>query len=232
MNADEPALDTRLLRRVGGPLGSNPAGIYEDATGRRFYVKTLETPAHARNEYIAAMLYRLAGAPTLTYRRTLHSDQVATTWVNLDRKRVARLDEGERRQAQQWFGVHAWTANWDVAGYGGENLGVIDGTVVALDLGGALEFRAQGDPKGKAFGIQVGELERLRYDADNPHALWLFGDMDDEALRRAIMVVTVIPDTQIRHVIMEQGGSSALADKMIARKADMASRLSALRHSR
>jgi hypothetical protein len=232
VNADEPALDTRLLRRVGGPLGSNPAGIYEDATGRRFYVKTLETSAHARNEYIAAMLYKLAGAPTLTYRRTLASDQVATTWVNLDRKHVARLDEGERRQAQQWFGVHAWTANWDVAGYGGENLGVIDGTVVALDLGGALEFRAQGDPKGKAFGFQVGELERLRCDADNPHALWLFGDMDDETLRRAIMVVTGIPDTRIRQVIMEQGGSSALADKMIARKADMASRLSALPHSR
>ncbi|WP_045223651.1 hypothetical protein [Methyloterricola oryzae] len=231
MYADEPALDTRLMRRVGGPLGSNPAGIYEDETGRRFYVKTLETPAHARNEIIAAMLYRLTGAPTLNYRRTLAPEQIATEWVTLDRKHVSRLDEGERLQAQQWFGVHAWTANWDVAGFDGDNLGVINGTVVALDLGGALEFRAQGDPKGKAFGVQVGEFERLRCDSDNPHALRLFGDMDDETLRRAIDVVTGIPDTRIRQVIMEQGGSSALADKMIARKADMASRFAALRHS-
>lgn len=123
--------------------------------------------------------------------------------------------------------MHAWTANWDVAGFDGDNLGVVNATVLTLDVGGALEFRAQGDPKGKAFGIQVGELDRLRRDADNPHAMRLFGDMSDVDLQHAIGVVTRIPDECIRQVVIEYGGSRTLAEKMVVRKADMARRLAA-----
>lgn len=215
-------LDTSALRHVGGTLGSNPGGIYEDAQGRRFYVKDLESPAFARNEIIAAALYKLAGAPTLDYLTTTRPNQVATRLVHLDKKRVSQLDADERRQAQRWFAVHAWTANWDAAGFHGDNQGVVDGVVLTLDLGGALEFRAMGDPKGRAFGIHVGELETLRHDPDNRFARLLFGDMDDQAVRSAIGAVTAIPDDCIGRVIAENGGSAALADTMIARKADMA----------
>ena len=137
------------------------------------------------------------------------------------------LNEPERRAAQQWLGVHAWTANWDVAGYTGDNQGVAAGRVLTLDVGGALEFRAQGDPKGKAFGIQVGELDALRTDTDNPHAVRLFGDMDAVAVRAAIEVVARIPDAQICQAIAEHGGSAALADKLLARKADLTRRMTA-----
>jgi hypothetical protein len=41
------------------------------------------------------------------------------------------------------------------------------------------------------------------------------------------MVVTQIPDELIRQVIADNGGSRALAEQMIARKADMARRLKA-----
>lgn len=228
MRLDSFVLDTAALRRVGGRLGSNPAGVYEDALGRRYYVKSLESPALARNEYLAAALYQLAGAPTLRYVRTTDPCAVATEFVTLDKKLLAQLNAHERREAQHWLGVHAWTANWDAAGYTGDNQGVADGRVLTLDVGGALDFRAQGDPKGKAFGVQVGELDALRTDADNPHAVRLFGDMDAEALRTAIEVVTRIPDEQIRLTIAEHGGIDALADKMIARKADLARRWSGL----
>jgi len=57
MSADMPRIDTTTLQRVGGQLGTNPAGIFQDEHGRRYYVKTLESPAHARNEFVAAMLY-------------------------------------------------------------------------------------------------------------------------------------------------------------------------------
>lgn len=227
MDAYQPPLDTRMLRRVAGSLGSNPAGLFEDEGGGRFYVKTLESPAHARNEFIAAMVYRLAGVPTLTYLRTLAPDQVATEWITLEKTHLSQFSESECRQAQHWFGVYAWTANWDVAGFDGDNLGIVNGTVLTLDVGGALEFRAQGDPKGNAFGIHVGELDTLRHDADNRHAVRLFGDMCDDDLRLAIEVVTRIPDERIRQVIIEHGGSYTLADKMVARKADMARRLAA-----
>ncbi len=225
MGTDTPLIDTNTMQRVGGQLGTNPAGIYQDNSGRRYYVKTLESVAHARNEFIAAMLYQLAGAPTLKYVRTMASDQIATEWVELDKKYVAHLNESERKQAQRWFGVHAWTANWDAAGFHGDNQGVINGKVLTLDVGGALAFRAHGDPKGKAFGKRVDELDLLRSDDGNPHAVRLFADMSAWEIRQAIKVVVQIPDEQIRQLILDCGGSQNLAEKMIARKADMAGRV-------
>ncbi|QSB02961.1 hypothetical protein JWZ98_08535 [Methylomonas sp. EFPC1] len=224
MCADTPTIDTTTLQRIGGQLGSNPAGIFQDGNGRRYYVKTLESAAHARNELIAAELYQLAGAPTLTYVRTIAADQVATEWVELTKKCIAHLNDSECKQARYWFGVHAWTANWDAAGYNGDNQGVAGGKVLTLDVGGALAFRAQGDPKGKAFGTRVDELELLRRDTDNPHAVKLFAEMSADDIKQAINVVLRIPDEKIRQVILDSGGTLALADKMIARKANMAGR--------
>lgn len=223
--ADIARIDISTMQRVGGQLGTNPAGIYQDASGRRYYVKTLESPAHARNEMIAARLYRLAGAPTLNYVGTQAPDQVATEWVALDKKCVAHLSDGERKQAQRWLGVHAWTANWDAAGFDGDNQGVVNGQVLTLDVGGALAFRAHGDPKGKAFGSRVDELDVLRSDEGNPHAAKLFAGMSPDDVKQAVMVVVRIPDAQIRQAIIDSGGSQALAEKMIARKADMAGRV-------
>lgn len=228
MTADLQApIDTAAMQRVGGQLGSNTAGVFQDHHGRRYYVKSVESPAHARNELIAARLYQLAGAPTLTYVCTQAPDQVATEWVQLDKKQAARLSASERKQAQQWFGVHAWTANWDAAGFGGDNQGVVNGRVLTLDVGGALAFRAQSDPKGKAFGTHVDELDVLRSDAGNPHAVRLFADMSADDIQRAILVVVKIPDERIRQVILDNGGSDALVEKMVARKANMAQRLMA-----
>lgn len=220
-------IDTAALSKVGGQMGSNPAGIYQDRQGRCFYVKTLESPVYARNEIVAAKLYQLAGAPTLNYVTTTQADQVATEWVRLEKKSVAQLNPAERKQAQHWLGVHAWTANWDAAGLLGDNQGVVDGTVLTLDVGGALAFRAMGDPKGKAFGTHVAELDTLRHATDNPFSVRLFGDMDETDIQAAIMVVARITDARIRQVITDYGGSAALADKMISRKADMISRLTA-----
>lgn len=222
MNDD--LIDIATMERVGRQMGSNPGGVYRAENGGRYYVKSLESPAHARNEIIAAKLYQLAGAPTLTYVRAKEPNQIATEFVELDKKHVSRLGDSERRQAQRWLGVHAWTANWDAAGFDGDNQGVVDGVVTTLDVGGALEFRAQGDPKGKAFGICVREIDSLRENADNPHAVRLFGDMSPAEIEEAIAVVIRIPDAAIRSVVVENGGSIALAEKMIARKADMAKR--------
>lgn len=218
-------LDVGTLRRVSGPMGSNPAGVFEDAHGARFYIKTLESAAQARNELIAAALYQLAGVPTLRYLRTTHPNQVATEFVQLDKRNVAQLSAAERKQAQRWFGVHAWTANWDAAGFLGDNQGVVSGTVLTLDLGGALEFRGMGDLKGKAFGTQVSELETLRRDLDNPFAVKLFGDMREADVQAAAAEVAQISDARIGEAISGLGGSDRLADKLVARKADMVGRL-------
>lgn len=211
-------LDCAALTRVSGQLGSNPAGVYEDAQQQRYYIKTLESLAHARNEFIAAQLYRLAGVPTLCYHYTKDPLQVATRWVSLDSRCVKHLSPKQRLQAQQWFAVHAWTANWDVAGYNGDNQGVLDNQVVTLDVGGALSFRAMGDPKGSAFSERVNEITSLREDGDNPHACALFADMTPAQLLAALQVVLRISDEQISVTISENGGHAKLVRKMLARK--------------
>ncbi|SOB94755.1 cyclin-dependent kinase inhibitor 3 family protein [Rhodobacter maris] len=216
------AIDTSEMARVGGRLGTNPGAIWEDRAGRRYYVKELESPAHAQNEYLAAALYRLAGAPVLTYLPAAAPDQVATLFVPVDKSCVAKLTEAERQAARGWFGVHCWLANWDAAGALGDNQGLIHDEVTTLDVGGALSFRAQGDPKGAAFGREVGEIDRLRTDPDNPHAVALFGPMRPADLAAAIAVVTRLPDAAIARVVSEVGGRETLATKLIARKADMA----------
>lgn len=225
MKMEIPPIDITTMQRIGGQLGTNPAGIFQDDSGRSYYVKTLESVAHARNEMIAAKLYRLAGAPILNYVHTQSPDQIATEWVALDKKCVAHLSEAERKQAQQWLGVHAWTANWDVAGFDGDNQGVANGVVLTLDVGGALAFRAHGDPKGEAFGTRVDELDRLRSDEGNTHAAKLFGGMGHDETVQAIKKVVRIPDALIRQVIIENGGSETLTEKMIARKMAMNERL-------
>lgn len=222
-----PVIDTATLQRVGGPLGSNPGGVFQDAAGQRYYVKTLESAAQAHNERLAARLYQLAGVPTLRYVATRAPEQVATVMVALDKRCLAQFSAAERRQAQHWLGVHAWLANWDAAGFAGDNQGVLDGTVLTLDVGGALAFRAQGEPKGSAFGTRVGELTALRQDAGNPHAVRLFGDMAGADIARAIQVVTCLPDERIREAVAAAGGRAALAQRMVARKADMARQLAA-----
>lgn len=221
-------LDTARLRRIGGGLGSNPAGIFQDEAGRCYYIKSLDSPAYARNERLAAALYQLAGAPSLCYVATCQPHEVATEWLHLDKKSLAQLSPEECRQARRWFGVHAWTANWDAVGLHGDNQGLAQGVVLTLDLGGALEFRAQGDPKGKAFGPQVPELHSLRTSPDNPQATRLFGGMSSEELQTAIRQVTQLPDDAIRNTILQHGGSAKLADKMLARKAHMAEFLAGL----
>ncbi|WP_320041484.1 hypothetical protein [uncultured Desulfobacter sp.] len=228
MDSKIDPIDISGMERVGGQLGTNPAGIYSDSNGLKYYVKMLETPIHALNEFLAAKLYQLAGAPVFNYLHSIDSCQIATRWVELDKKNLSQFSELERREAQHWFAVHAWTANWDAAGFAGDNQGIANGKVLTLDVGGALEFRAYGDPKGKAFGSQVEELNVMRNDQNNPHAMKLFSDMTPEQLHDSIKSVTKISDEKISAVIIENSGSEKLVDKMIARKADMNFRLKTL----
>jgi phage-related protein (TIGR01555 family) len=222
-NFGEP-IDVAKLKKIGGQKGSNPGGVYEGEDGQRFYVKKGKSEAHVRNELIAASLYDLAGTPTLQYRPVEGGGHVATEMAKLDKDNASKLSADERSEAARDFAVHAWLGNWDAVGLGGDNLGIVDGTPVALDLGGALEFRAQGAPKGKAFGDSVGELDTLRDPGTNKDAAGIFGKMTPAEMRESARYVTSIPDVKIRAAVERGGGPKELADKLIARKADVAQR--------
>jgi hypothetical protein len=222
-----PKLDVSQLTQIGGKLGSNKGGVYQDDSGHKFYVKEPPTEAHVTNEKVAAALYNLAGARTLNYHDA-GPKHVATEMVDLEKNNTSQLTAAERLEAQRDFATHAWTANWDAAGLTGDNQGVVGGKTVTLDVGGALEYRAQGGPKGTLFGTKVDEVDTLRNPSMNASSAKLFGSMTAQQIQASAASVTKLTDDQIRTTVKGAGGSEALADKMIARRDDLAARVAKL----
>ena len=219
-----PPLDPSALKRVGKQMGSNPGGVFEDEKGRKFYVKEGRSKDHVRNEMTAADLYDLAGAPTLNYREVAGGAHIASEMEKLDKDHASQLSDAERKKAKRDFAAHAWTANYDAVGTGGDNLVAVHGEPFSVDLGGALEYRAQGKPKGAAFGNQVTELDSMRDPGIAPDASKVFGDITPSEFRESAARVTRISDNAIRGAVKARGGTDALADKMIARRDDIAKR--------
>lgn len=220
------------LTRVGKQGGSNPGGIFEAEDGSRWYVKAQKSPEHAANEALASALYqeagidvpevvRGAGAPGLPGDSQTASRIVDGATPDLGRRLG---DEAYLSQVQAGFGVDAWLANWDTVGLGYDNVVTgSDGKPHRIDLGGSLLFRAQGDPKGAAFGDTVGEYESLRDPDLAPQASKVFGAMDDTALSASLERVEAVSPDRIRELAREKG-LPELADRLIARREDLLGR--------
>lgn len=217
-------ISAKGLKKVGEQKGTNEGGVFEHPDGSRFYVKKGQTKDHVRNEMLAASLYALAGAPTLTYRPVEGGAHVATEMAKLDKTHSHKLSEAELKKAREDFAVHAWTGNYDAVGTGGDNLGTIGGVPTSLDLGGALEYRAQGKPKGEMFGDDVKEFDGMRNPAINPWAAQVYGAMTDSELKQSVMKVAKISDDAIRQAVKDSGSPEALAERLIARKKDLLKR--------
>lgn len=209
------------LTKIGGKMGSNEGGVFEDKSGHRYYVKRPQSKDHVKNEMAAARLYQLAGVNTLNYKEVEGGTHVATELVKLDKSNISKMSPEERREATKDFVIHAWLSNWDAAGTGGDNQGVVNGKVTTLDVGGSLRYRAQGGPKGGAFGDKVSEIDTMRNPSMSYDASKLYGKMSDSELRDSAKRVTQIPDASIKKAV---GDDEALASTLIARKRDIAKR--------
>jgi ADP-ribosyltransferase exoenzyme len=227
--------DFRGLKRVGGQLGSNPAALFEDERGQKWYVKAQKTPLHAANEAVASALYRKlyvttpevftgSGAPGLG-----DGPQTASEWMDVDEPDFG--DPIFRRDTHGDFGAHAWLANWDVAGMGMDNIRVEKGSnfPVEVDVGGSLLFRAQGGEKGELFGGVVTEFDTLRDGRYAPQGSRLFADMSVEELAASAEHVEKITPSQIRATVAEYHMPDELADRLITRRADLIRRAELLR---
>lgn len=219
--SSKPPISPKGLKKTGKQMGSNEGGVFETPEGEKLYIKRPASKAHVVNERTAARLYQLAGVNTLTYRDVEGGNHVATELAKLDKKNISEFTPAERKEAAKDFVVHAWLSNWDAAGTGGDNQGIVNGKVTTLDVGGSLRYRAQGGPKGSAFGPKVNELETMRNPSMSPDAARLFGKMTDAELADAAQKVTSIKNDDIREAV---GDDQELADTLIARKKDIAER--------
>ena len=161
MSPFEQAFDYLRQNRPQGRFmgGSTGARAYDLPMGR-FVGKRGASPQHIQNEYDMNRFLNELGVPV----PQAHME---------DGLMLTQMEEGQRlgfnpsardvRQLRRDFVPHATIANWDMLGLDRDN--VIrrpDGTLSYVDVGGAGPFRAQGAPKGAAFGSTVGELDTLR----------------------------------------------------------------------
>ena len=216
--------------QTGPQGGSNPGGRFKDPSGQEWYIKLPASEAHAKNELLAAKLYEAAGIKVPELKLVTMNGKVciASKWIGGLSKTKHPDELAMADGALSGFAVDAWLANWDVTGLGLDNLLVgPDGKAVRIDVGGSLLFRAQGSPKGAAFGNEVTELQSLVDPKRNPLSAALFGGMSKAAQEKSAERVLKVSDEQIAALVDQFGPGSAaeraaLAQKLIARKAAIA----------
>jgi ADP-ribose pyrophosphatase YjhB (NUDIX family) len=210
-------------KKVGKAAGSNPGGFFEDPAGNEWYVKVPKSTNIAKNEVLAGKLYDAAGVrvPELKLVKSGGKTAIASRVV----PGLANFTDGSEHVdgVMDGFAVDAWLANWDVVGLLHDNLLADEhGRAVRVDVGGSLIYRAQGEPKGKAFGTEVGELESLT-NGKNPQAASVFGHVTHDELLAGVARVAAVTEAKIRSLCEEYGPGTApqresLADTLIARR--------------
>jgi hypothetical protein len=161
MSPFEQAFDYLRQNRPQGRFmgGSTGARGYDLPMGQ-FVGKRGDSPAHIQNEYDMNRFLNELGVPV---PQAQMQDGLMLTQMEEGQQMGFNPSAGDIRQLTRDFVPHATIANWDMLGLGRDN--VIrrpDGTLSYVDVGGAGAFRAQGAPKGGAFGSTVGELDTLR----------------------------------------------------------------------
>lgn len=213
--------------QTGPQGGSNPGGRFKDADGVEWYVKLPADDDVAKSEVLAAKLYAALGIAGQDAKLITKGGKlgIASRWVDV-KKAGSPADLAKVDGVKSGFGADAWLANWDVVGLGFDNLQVgANGKAVRVDAGGSLTYRAQGGKK--AFGAGVTEIDSLRDPKINPQAAAVFGDMTAADITASVAKVLALPDESIKNLVELHGpgdaaNRKALADVLIARKADLA----------
>jgi hypothetical protein len=208
--ATKPAGSYETIAHLGGSTGAVHARM-EDGSER-----VLKRAAHSgqlMDEYTANRLYKVMGiaAPSVELIEDENGKMQSAPYIqgtpyadlNAEEKELARKD------IQRGFVADALLGNWDVIGLADDNI-LWDGKKAwRIDNGGSLRYRAQGGPKGEAFGPEVTELETMR--SKGRSASRVFGDLEDSQIQAQIegivakrdALLSSIEDAELRRT-MEQ----------------------------
>ena len=173
---DEAFEHIRSQQGQGRNLGGSTGARLHDTPQGRFVEKRGNHPQHILNEFdMNQYLNALGvGVPEATMHDTGGKPTMLTQY---EEGAVPYNPERDSQQVTQDFVPHALTANWDMLGLDNDNaLRRPDGSLSYVDVGGAGKYRAQGAPKGQAFGSSVGELDTLRQ--KNPREMGHISEQD------------------------------------------------------
>lgn len=216
-------------QQTGPQGGSNPGGKFKDENGVEWYCKFPGDDDVAKSEVLAAKLYAALGISGQDAKLITKGGKIgiASRWQTVA-KAGSPADLSKVDGVHAGFGADAWLGNWDVVGLGYDNLQVgADGKAMRVDAGGSLTYRAQGGKK--AFGTTVSEIDSLRDAKINPQAAAVFGNMTQADITASVAKVLKMPDASIKNLVELYGpgdaaNKKALADVLIARKADLAAK--------
>jgi SPP1 gp7 family putative phage head morphogenesis protein len=174
--AGQPELpqDMADLKYVKTLQGSTRPTLQEDRQGKRWVVKQASQgglePDHIKSEALADQLYQTLGYDVPAGHIVNTADGPAKITEFLDGQTLSDWKRGKTKAQREavyeklhdGFIADALFANHDVAGLSFDNIFIgDDGTPYRIDNGGALLYRAQGQPK-QDFGRVVRELESMR----------------------------------------------------------------------
>jgi hypothetical protein len=223
---------------MGGFVGRDPV------TGRRFLVKEALSEQHAACETLANRLYRALGVNCPDVRWGILKGEPVTIGPWVEGYGPAPFDSLSRADLNLiagFFPADAWLANWDTIGLVYDNL-LYDPRArgserfLHIDTGGALLFRAQGQPKGAAFGPMANEYETFTVPGKGSKSAYrVFGELArvrDHAEKMLPMMQNILTLVRVDYVSraaqwagFSVSEANALDDIMTARAADLADRV-------
>ena len=192
--------------------GSTGAVQHTMPDGRQVVVKRGAHPAHIQNEYDMNRYLNALGVGVP--HASLHEDKDGNPLMMTEYEELSRMPLSmDRSRLRQDFVPQALIANWDVLGMNMDNVLIRpDGTPTYVDVGGAGPYRAQGAPKGDAFGPRVEELESMQ--SKPPHTERFYGGMGEEEMGRSFdayggqdameQALSSLRDAQTRNIMQQR----------------------------
>lgn len=218
-------------------MGYKKGGVFKDKYGDRYVIQPTQTESHAKNQLLASKLYAYSaiGVHHVNLVKTDPSKLDSPSGIGVQTSykpgEMSLIDAmktnlATQQQVNRNFAFDAWLGNWDVVGLGYENLTVAkNGAVRRSNLGGSLLYRANGEPKGNAFGDTVTEIDTLRDPHKNPSAAKIFADVTDDDIRAGVAKIEKITPDDIDYLVSQAGFTGKEADllssKLQARRADL-----------
>jgi hypothetical protein len=233
-NFKSKIFDTSAWKKSGPRMGSNPGGVYTDENNKEWYVKHSKSDDHAKNENLANHIYRRLGVPIPDHQLITHSggNKLGTASPMLKIKTFNPHSDDDKKQIQKHFAAHAFVANWDTIGTRNDNQAHGPKGMTTMDAGGSLNYRAQGSPKGPAFGNKANEWDSLR-EPSNFQAHNVFGSMKPHDLINSAKSVANYKDSDIHSDVHMHGpgdinDKNELVNKLKSRKRDIIGKANSL----
>ena len=175
--------DFKVIKSLGGSTG---AKLVEDKDGKKWVRKDGNSKGHLENELLALNLYAMLGVNVpIERKRTenyMYNRYIDGTPLGQWEKGKSAEEIAEMRgKISAGFVVDALLGAWDVVGLAKDNI-IIDkaGVPIRIDVGGSLEYRAQGKKKEKeewSDAKGVPELTTLLDPKMNPQSAEVFQDV-------------------------------------------------------